>query len=627
MRTPWTTIVITICLIGLLTLFAGLQYYLLRQHAEARRDQLERRVQNDTARMANELDRDIQSLSVSLQGYGDLREQAEADQFTERYAAWYDKSPFPDLVESIVFVPAGEERVGYYYDTSRASFVERELDRAVLEALEQEKNESALATSFQKGLVLRAKTIHRRIRLNTSANITFRRAIGTRGEPTVALLASDRFGGDLLVFMSQSTLRERILPELAKRYFPDGDFDLAVLSKDNESFFSYGRPVTAADAESPILGGISAGVSYVAARTTSLGVSGIGNEGAAQNGSEKRTAEPQKTTTLQGKPIPDGSPVSLDRVIEREAFSGTLEVYASNTSPGDTRIFSATEVAKIEPFWNLKVQHTSGSVATFVDSETNKSLLLGLVIYLLITGSILAIVFSSLRARRFAQRQVDFVSSVSHEFRTPLAVLYSAGENLADGVATDAEQVRRYGDLVKNEGRKLSDMVEQILQFAGARGGGRTYNMASASISDVIDDALKECSGLLEEKGFELDSVIDPELPEMNVDATALSGAVQNLLINAVKYSNGERSIGLAARKKEDVLEISVEDKGIGISPKDLKHIFEPFFRSKQVVDAQIHGNGLGLALVCDVVRAHNGKVRAESVEGKGSKFTIELPL
>ena len=116
--------------------------------------------------------------------------------------------------------------------------------------------------------------------------------------------------------------------------------------------------------------------------------------------------------------------------------------------------------------WQLAVQHTSGSIDAFIRNERNRNLAIGFGIYLLLLGSIIAIVYSSLRAKAFAQRQIDFVSSVSHEFRTPLAVIYSAGENLADGVARDGEQVSRYGDLIKGEGKKLSAMVEQILEFA-----------------------------------------------------------------------------------------------------------------------------------------------------------------
>jgi Signal transduction histidine kinase len=116
-------------------------------------------------------------------------------------------------------------------------------------------------------------------------------------------------------------------------------------------------------------------------------------------------------------------------------------------------------------------------------------------------------------------------------------------------------------------------------------------------------------------------------LPQINADTEALSSAIQNLLQNSVKYSGDRRSIRVAATNGNGKVKISVEDNGIGIAGLELREIFEPFYRSKEVVDAQIHGNGLGLALVKEIAEAHGGTVRAESELGKGSKFTIELPI
>ncbi len=233
---------------------------------------------------------------------------------------------------------------------------------------------------------------------------------------------------------------------------------------------------------------------------------------------------------------------------------------------------------------------------------------------------------SALRSKRFAQQQIDFVSSVSHEFRTPLAVIYSASENLADGVTKDREQVTRYGNLIKGEGKKLSSMVEQILEFAGARSGRKRYNFVRTDVSEVAKSALSECSSLLEENGFEVETAIADGLKPVKADADALSSAIQNLIQNSVKYSNGSRWIRVVAENIDGAVKISVADRGIGVGGQDLRHIFEPFYRTKGVVDAEIRGNGLGLALVKEIAEAHGGKVVAKSDLGKGSEFSIELP-
>jgi len=276
--------------------------------------------------------------------------------------------------------------------------------------------------------------------------------------------------------------------------------------------------------------------------------------------------------------------------------------------------------------WTLNVQHTAGSLDKFIAGTRNKNLGISFGILGLLAVCIVLVFVSAQRAKIFAQRQIDFVSSVSHEFRTPLAVIYSAGENLADGVAREELQVSRYGNLIKAEGKKLSAMVEQILEFAGANSGKKKYDFREQNVKTIIENALNECQSLIDEKGFAVETEIAENLPMVKADANALSQAIQNLIFNSLKYSNGEKFIKISAKNGEGRVKIAVEDKGIGIAPKDLKHIFEPFFRAKAVVDEQIHGNGLGLSLVKETAEAHGGKVSAKSEIGKGSCFTIELP-
>jgi signal transduction histidine kinase len=256
-----------------------------------------------------------------------------------------------------------------------------------------------------------------------------------------------------------------------------------------------------------------------------------------------------------------------------------------------------------------------------------RNLAIGFGILFLLAAAIAAIIISAQRAKMLAQRQVDFVSSVSHEFRTPLAVIYSAGENLADGVAKEDGQVSRYGTLIKGEGKKLSSMVEQILDFAGANSGRKKYNFAETPVSSIVENALAECGPLIDERGIAVETHISPSLPMVKADNYAISQAIQNLIVNSVKYSNGDKRLRVTAENGGGNVNISVEDHGIGISKSDLRQIFEPFFRSKAVVDAQIHGNGLGLSLVKQIAEAHGGRVFASSEIGKGSKFTIELPI
>ena len=192
-------------------------------------------------------------------------------------------------------------------------------------------------------------------------------------------------------------------------------------------------------------------------------------------------------------------------------------------------------------------------------------------------------------------------------------------------MAKEENQVLRYGDLIKGEGRKLSKMVEQILDFAGADSGRKKYDRRETNVSEIIENALAECQPLIDEKTVVVETEIAENLPTILADKNALSQAIQNLIVNSIKYSNGEKHPKISANNGGGKIKIVVEDNGIGIAPKDLKHIFEPFYRAKSVVDEQIHGNGLGLSLVKQTVEAHGGKITVDSKIFEGSRFTIEL--
>ena len=151
--------------------------------------------------------------------------------------------------------------------------------------------------------------------------------------------------------------------------------------------------------------------------------------------------------------------------------------------------------------------------------------------------------------------------------------------------------------------------------------------MVPTSVDEVVADALADCKPVLDAEKVQVEVCVPSTLPPVTADKAALSRAIQNLIVNSVKYSNGEKWIRVAAENGAGSVKISVEDRGIGISKGDLRSIFEPFFRSRSVVDAQIHGNGLGLSVVRQIVEAHGGTVSAVSKEKAGSTFTIKLPV
>lgn len=232
-------------------------------------------------------------------------------------------------------------------------------------------------------------------------------------------------------------------------------------------------------------------------------------------------------------------------------------------------------------------------------------------------------------AMQLARLQMDFVASISHELRTPLSVIRSAAENITDGVIEAPEQCKKYGAMIRSQTRQITELVTQILLFASTREGKNHYVLRPIEIGQVMKSVLENTSELIQEEGIVLECHVDGELPNVIADASALSQCLQNLVINAIKYSGDNKWIAIYASmpRGDEEIRISVKDRGIGIASSELKRIFEPFYRSPSVCAAQIHGTGLGLPLAKRIAEAMGGSVSVSSELGRGSIFTIHLPV
>jgi signal transduction histidine kinase len=226
---------------------------------------------------------------------------------------------------------------------------------------------------------------------------------------------------------------------------------------------------------------------------------------------------------------------------------------------------------------------------------------------------------------------MDFVAGISHELRTPLAVISSAGENIAHGVVEDKQQLVRYGNSIVKQTRQLTQLVEQVLLFAASQKSEQRYGLGPVNISEVVDAALEGTSATVAAAGFTVERYVEPGMLLANADFAALVRSLQNLITNAVKYGGESRWLRVAATSVKDrgrigEIDLVVEDRGIGISKDEIKHIFEPFYRSPAVNESGIHGTGLGLPLARTIVEAMGGRLTARSELGKGSIFVIHLP-
>lgn len=276
--------------------------------------------------------------------------------------------------------------------------------------------------------------------------------------------------------------------------------------------------------------------------------------------------------------------------------------------------------------WSVFVRHRSGSLETAVASARTRNLVVSFGILGLLGASIALVVVSTRRATELNDRKMEFVAGVSHELRTPVAVIRSAGQNLADRSVSEPAQVVRYGALIESEGRRLNDLVEQVLELAGIQSQKRRYRREPIAAEELVGDALRDCETLREERGVSITTKFLAEGAVILGDRDALRRALGNIITNAVKHGGDGNVIEVTVEARGPNAAIVVTDHGPGIPGSERAHLFEAFFRGRRAHDRQVQGSGLGLSLVDHVAREHAGSVEVESTPGEGSRFTLILP-
>jgi signal transduction histidine kinase len=279
--------------------------------------------------------------------------------------------------------------------------------------------------------------------------------------------------------------------------------------------------------------------------------------------------------------------------------------------------------------WELSVAHKGVPLGVAFEQTRWRNLLLSVGVECLLVAAIAFLVIAARRMQQLANRQMQFVAGVSHELRTPVSAISMLSRNQADGLVTGVDKVKRYGELIHQQSQRLNEMVEQTLQYAGIHSGLRRAPRNEVDLTRLIEEAVAARRDGLSQLGFEIELAIDPDLPKAPGDEKLLRIAFDNLLSNAQKYAESGRWIRVSARydaaEKEAL--ISVEDHGVGIDPAEQAEIFEPFCRGQAATEAQIPGSGLGLSLVRSAAEAHRGAVTLRSERGRGSTFTMHLPV
>ena len=252
-------------------------------------------------------------------------------------------------------------------------------------------------------------------------------------------------------------------------------------------------------------------------------------------------------------------------------------------------------------------------------------------VFLLIAGILVFGLALTLRSvsheLALARMKSDFVSTVSHEFKSPLTSIRQLAEMLQSGRVPSEDRRQKYYDVLLEQSERLALLTDNILSLAKIESGRAALKFEKTDIATLLVEVVRSIQERVRHDGFGIDLEVKGTLPLLVSDRTALVQAVTNLIDNAVKYSGESRRISVKAWQEGQAIIVTVRDSGIGIDKKDLGRVFERFYRGGDALTRAVKGSGLGLTLVKEIVEAHGGKVFVESEPGIGSVFSFRLPI
>ncbi len=456
------------------------------------------------------------------------------------------------------------------------------------------------------------------------------------GQKVEVQLSVDQLDDLILLKLDDDVIKENVIPDIARTYFSDSYDDQYTLSLvkeggDSTVYFTSGDSDKIPEPDFTSSLDKSSLSNILVFQTEPDLVDGIRFPNISESlktGLKKLDfIEESVFDTLQR----DGHEIQSHFLTMSKSSVKTGDSSAWSIQSRDTTITSNMRGSLASSPWQLWLSFREGSLDEFVNKTRNRNLGISFGILFILGISVVLIVVFSQRSRDLAEQQMLFVAGVSHELRTPITVIRSAAENLTEGVIQTEERKKEYASLMLKEGRRLSDMVDQIMEFSGIQSGKRIYHFAQVNLDELFTSIKEESRHLLEEKGMHLEYSVNTSQKYIYADPDALFLCISNLMSNAIKFSGTSKKIFLKVEdeflKGDKALRIQVQDFGIGIPEKEQSEVFKPFFRGEKPVNDQVKGNGIGLSLVQKVVKAHKGEISLKSKEGEGSVFSILFPV
>ena len=303
------------------------------------------------------------------------------------------------------------------------------------------------------------------------------------------------------------------------------------------------------------------------------------------------------------------------------------EVFATAAGRAPRRFEAERPLAFVFTDWKLGLTGRHPTAGDWARSNFKLNVGLSALLDAVLLGGVVLALRTASREMRLSEMKSDFVSNVSHELRTPLASIRVFGEFLRLGRVESAAKIREYGEYIETESRRLTQLINNLLDFSRIESGRKSYRFEGADLEELVAETLRTFQVRLQQSGFRVAYDGPGGALPVRIDPSAIGHAVANLLDNAVKYSGDRREIAVALERRGGEAVVSVRDWGVGIPRDEQEKIFDRFHRVSTGLVHDVKGSGLGLAIVRHVVAAHGGAVEVDSRPGQGSTFSIRLPL
>ena len=277
--------------------------------------------------------------------------------------------------------------------------------------------------------------------------------------------------------------------------------------------------------------------------------------------------------------------------------------------------------------WGLRTGYGPQTILEIVNASTRPQIALMIVLAVAMAIGVFLVAGAAAREVRVAELKSNFVASVSHDLKTPLALIQLFAETLELGRVRTPDRAQEYYRIINGESKKLTRLIENILDFSRMEAGLRPYRMEPADLAESVTKVLARMNTQFEQGHFTVTTAVEPGLPHVLADEGAAEQAIENLLANAMKYSGEDRTIEVQAKRSGGHIVVAVKDHGIGISRREQSRIFRKFYRVQRELGGGPQGTGLGLAIVEHTMRGHGGFVRVTSEPNLGSTFTLHFPI